>query len=251
MGDWKRALERFMGEWRKRDFVEAALLTGSYAVGLETERSDVDVYIVLSNDVDWRERGNVVIDGILIEYFANPSKQIMGYLEEEFASYSRSTARIIAMGKVLFDKTGITEDLKAEAFEYLRKPFERPGTTWVELSKYFLWDCLEGLRDAEERSDPSFGYLYNIALNRTLEVYSKFLGVEIPPASKVYRLFRNENFRRAYMFEEFPDGEFVELFLSALRECRAENLERVIEHVLEKMGGFSIDGWRLRTKVGV
>ncbi|WP_461862851.1 nucleotidyltransferase domain-containing protein [Thermococcus sp.] len=251
MGDWMQALERFIGEWRERDFVEAALLTGSYAVGLETERSDVDVYIILSDDVGWRERGNVLVDGVLIEYFANPPKQIRRYFEEEFASYSRSTARIIAMGKVLFDKTGIAEDFKAEAFEYLRKPFERPDTTWVELSKYFLWDHLDSLKDAEERSDPSFSYLYYMALSRTLEVYSKFLGVEIPPASKVYRLFRNENFRRAYMFEEFPDGEFVELFLSALRECRAENLERVIEHVLEKMGGFSIDGWKLRTPVKV
>lgn len=251
MGDWKRALERFIGEWRKEDFVEAALLTGSYAVGLETERSDVDVYIILSDDVDWRERGNVVIDGVLIEYFANPVRQIRRYFEEEFASYSRSTARIIAMGKVLFDKTGITEDLKAEAFEYLRKPFGRPDETWVELSKYFLWDHLDSLKDAGERSDPSFGYLYHLALSRALEVYSKFLGIETPPASKVCRLFRDGRFRDAYMFEEYPDREFVVLFLNALKETNAENLERVIERVLEKMGGFSIDGWRLRTKVGV
>ncbi len=251
MKNWKRALEKFISGWRKEDFVEAALLTGSYAVGLETERSDVDVYIIISDNVDWRERGNVVIDGVLIEYFANPVRQIRAYLEEEFAEYSRSTARIIAMGKVLFDKTGRTEDLKAEAFEYLRKPFRRPDETWVELSKYFLWDMLDSLRDAEERNDPSFGYLYNIALNRTLEIYSKFLGVEIPPASKVYRLFRDGRFRDAYMFEEYPDREFVVLFLNALEETKAENLERVIKRVLEKMGGLSIDGWKLRTPVKV
>ncbi|NJD99701.1 nucleotidyltransferase [Thermococcus sp. LS1] len=246
--DWKLALEQFIEDWKIKDFVEAALLTGSYAVGLQTKYSEVDVYIVLSDDVEWRERGNVVINGTLIEYFANPVRQIRHYFEEEFAQNSRATARIIVIGKVLFDRTGIAEVLKAEALEYMKRPFERPDETWVEVAKYSLWDMLDSLKDAEDRNDPSSGYLYHLALSRALEVYSKFLGVEIPPVSKAYRLFRDERFRKAYMFEEFPDREFVELFLNALERSKAENLERVITHIFEKMGGFDIDGWRLRTK---
>ncbi|WP_240924214.1 nucleotidyltransferase domain-containing protein [Thermococcus sp. 21S7] len=57
MGDWKQALEKFLDPWKEKDFVEAAILTGSYALGLQTQRSDVDVYIILSDDVDWREKG--------------------------------------------------------------------------------------------------------------------------------------------------------------------------------------------------
>jgi len=56
MEPWESALRKFLEPWKEEDLVEAALLTGSYAVGLETERSDVDVYIVLSDDVGWRER---------------------------------------------------------------------------------------------------------------------------------------------------------------------------------------------------
>jgi len=133
----------------------------------------------------------------------------------------------------------------------MKRPFERPDGTWVEIAKYSLWDMLDSLKDAEDRNDPSSGYLYNLALNRALEVYSKFLGVEIPPASKVYRLFSDEGFRKAYMFEEFPDEEFVKLFLKALERCETKNLEKVIIHVFEGMGGFDIDGWRLRTMVEV
>ena len=195
--------------------------------------------------------GNVLMDGTLIEYFANPARQIRHYFKKEFFQNSRSTARIITIGKVLFDKTGIAEALKAEALEYMKRPFERPDETWVEIAKYSLWDMLDSLKDAEDRNDPSSGYLYNLALNRALEVYSKFLGVEIPPASKVYRLFSDEGFRKAYMFEEFPDEEFVKLFLKALERCETKNLEKVIIHVFEGMGGFDIDGWRLRTMVEV
>ncbi|WP_370456340.1 nucleotidyltransferase domain-containing protein [Thermococcus sp. GR6] len=40
--DWHLALEKFIEDWKIKDFVEAALLTGSYAVGLQTRYSDVD-----------------------------------------------------------------------------------------------------------------------------------------------------------------------------------------------------------------
>ncbi|EEB73075.1 nucleotidyltransferase domain-containing protein [Thermococcus sp. AM4] len=249
MADWKRALEKFIGEWSEKDSVGAAILTGSYALGLQTPRSDVDVYVILSDDVDWRERGNVFVDGFLIEYFANPIRQIRRYFEEEHSRNKRNTARIILIGKVLFDKTGIVESLRAEAEEYMRMPFPKPEPVKVELAKYVLWDALDSLKDAEERGDPSYAYLYHLALREALESYARFLRVEVPPASKVYRLFSDEAFREAYLFPNFPDDEFVALFLRAMKEVRTENVEALVTHVLERMGGFSIDGWRLRTGV--
>ncbi|WP_245610423.1 hypothetical protein [Thermococcus celericrescens] len=45
----------------------------------------------------------------------------------------------MAIGKVLFDKTGIPEKLKKEALEYMGKPFESPDGVWVEIAKYGLW----------------------------------------------------------------------------------------------------------------
>ena len=125
--NWQSALNKFLKDWKDKDFVEAALLTGSYVVGLQTKYSDVDVYIILSDTVEWRERGNKAIDGVLIEYFANPSRQIKHYFEKEFKQNKRSTTRIITIGKVLFDKTGIAEELKKEALKYMKKPFEKPN----------------------------------------------------------------------------------------------------------------------------
>jgi len=251
MGDWKQSLEKFLDPWKEKDCVEAALLTGSYALGLQTPRSDVDVYIILSDDVGWRERGNVLVNGVLIEYFANPIRAVRKYFEEELAQNSRSTARIILTGKVLFDKTGIIEILKAEAEEYMGKPFPKLDAVKVELVKYFLWDVLDSLKDAEERGEPDYAYLYHLALRRALESYARFLRTEIPPADKVYRLFSDEAFRKAYLFPDFPDDDFVSLFLRAMQKVRTENAEALINHVLERMGGFSIDGWRLKTKVEV
>jgi len=249
--NWQLALEKFLEEWKEKDFVEAALLTGSRAIGTDTLYSDVDIYIILSDSVDWRERGNKVIDGVLIEYFANPSRQIKHYFEKEFKENSRCTARIVATGKVLFDKTGIAEELKREALNYMEKPFQKPDEVWIEIAKYGLWDMLDSVKDAKERNDPSFSYLYHLTLNRAFEVYSKFLCVEVPVASKVYRMFTEEKFRKAYLFEPFPDEKFVALFLSAMHKKTVEALEKITLHVFERMGGFNIDGWRLKTETEV
>ena len=249
--NWQLALEKFLKEWKEKDFVEGALLTGSYAIGMETKYSDVDVYIILSDSVEWRERGNKVIDGVLIEYFANPSRQIKHYFEKELKENNRSTARIVAISKVLFDKTGITEDLKREALEYMKKPFQKPDEVWIEIAKYGLWDMLDSVKDAKERNDPSFNHLYHLTLNNALKAYSRFLCVEVPPASKIYRLFTDEEFRKAYLFEPFPDEKFVALFLNAMQEENLETLEKLVVYVFEKMGGFNIDGWQLRTKTEV
>ena len=249
--NWQLALEKFLEEWKGKEFVEAALLTGSRAIGTDTLYSDVDIYIILSDSVEWRERGNKVIDGVLIEYFANPPRQIKHYFEKELKENNRSTARIVAISKVLFDKTGITEDLKREALEYMKKPFQKPDEVWIEIAKYGLWDMLDSTKDAEERNDPSFSYLYHLTLNEVLKAYSRFLCVEVPPASKIYRLFTDEEFRKAYLFEPFPDEKFVALFLNAMQEENLETLEKLIVYIFEKMGGFNIDGWQLRTKTEV
>ena len=52
---------------------------------------------------------------------------------------------------------------------------------------------------------------------------------------------------KAYLFEPFP----VALFLNAMQEENLETLEKLVVYVFEKMGGFNINGWQLRTKTEV
>lgn len=79
MERWEEALDKFLSEWRRRDYVVGALVCGSYVTGSPTARSDIDVHIILAEESDWRERGNRYVDGCLIEYFANPPRQIRTY----------------------------------------------------------------------------------------------------------------------------------------------------------------------------
>ena len=255
MEDLSKLLEKFLMEWKTKKYVMGAILTGSRVTTQFSENSDIDVYIVLSPDVKWRERGNIMVDGMLIEYFANPPNQIRAYLKDEFEKNRFTTARMFAMGKILFDKEGYVKQLKKEAINFMKKKFKKPNKNEIELAKYCLWDNLDNLKDLYQQNSENFDFLYYLALNGILETYSKFLRVEIPPRSKILLYFENEKFRREYKFKEFPDKTFSEIFTSCLkckkRKEKMELVEKLTNHVFERMHTFNIDGWRLRSRTTI
>jgi hypothetical protein len=202
---------------------------------------------VLSDDVNWRERGNRVVEGFLVEYFANPAQQIRKYMENEFRSGSRGTARAFVVGRVLFDKTGIVKELQEQAQRQMEAPLPAPDQFWLEYSKYALWEGLDSLKDIAEQKSPPFTYLYFLHLNRVVQSYTRFLGTEIPPPARLYRCLAEEDFREKYCIPEFPDAKFAAQFQKCLEEPSLEGITELTEHVLGKMGGFEIDGWTLTT----
>ncbi len=123
----------------------------------------------------------------------------------------------------------------------------------VELAKYAMWDELENLKDIYTQKSSNFELLYHKLLMQILESYAKFLRTEIPPLSKLMKFFTSAKFRKEYRYEEFPDKTFVKLFIFCLKvRSRNEKMlhaEKLVKYVLEKMDGFEINGWKLRSKV--
>ncbi len=56
-----------------------------------------------------------------------------------------------------------------------------------------------------------------------------------------------------YKFEEFPDREFSGLVLKCVGEkdkkLMLSDMKKLTNYILEKTGGFKIDGWKMRTPV--
>ena len=88
MENWEKALKKFLQRYENEDYYEGAIACGSYVSGNNNEFSDIDVHIVLKRGNEWRERGNLEIDGFLIEYFANPVNKYESYMEDEKIDFS-------------------------------------------------------------------------------------------------------------------------------------------------------------------
>jgi predicted nucleotidyltransferase len=246
MKNWKTAVDMFLRGWKEKDKVIAAMVCGSYVTGDPTKHSDIDLHLILTEDIDWVERGNEVVDGILIEYFANPARQIESYFKGDYEDNSYTSPTMFLTGEVIFDKEGIIEKLKLLAKSYRERKFPVPKTTSLELMKYHIWDVLDNVQDNYQIENPDFYYLYYYALHFIYETYAKYLQYPISEASRVYDTLTKENTRKKYLLQPFPDKEFVNLFRKAIKiedkKKMMKEIESLINYTLKEMGGFNIDG---------
>lgn len=248
---WEKALVKFLESWEQEEYVIAAVATGSYVVGNNTYKSDIDVHIILADEVDWRERGNKYVDGYLIEYFANPIKQIYQYLDEGLKDGDRIDANMFTIGKVIFDKSGVTTDLKMRAKDDLLKPFKELDQATLEITRYLIWDYFEEVEECYKTESPNYNYLYYLYLQKLLDGYARYLRTPLPGNYKVYKFFKDEGYRRKYGISDFPDNEFKVKFLKCLehkdRVDGYNEIHALKDYVLGKMGGFEVDGWKFKS----
>ena len=253
MTDWKQTALQFLEQWMNQDYVEGAILTGSRVTKFHDSHSDIDIHIVLSEGNKWRERGNFVIDGYVVEYFANPPSMIRKYMDEDYETQRRTDARMFSMGEIVFDRKGAVAELKKTASEMIKKKFTAPSKEWAETARYQIWDMQDNLASLYESGDIAFDIYYYSIISKIYEIYCKWNGEEIIPINKITRYVSNVDYRRAYLFDPPKDMEFyakmIEGLKAADRKVKFNQASLLSSYVLNKMNGFDIDGWRFRTPI--
>jgi len=251
MKKWEIALQKFLKKWENKKEVIGAIVCGSYITGNPSKHSDIDIHILLDSKSSWRERGNEVIDGVLIEYFANPIKKYYEYLEEDYKQRRRINAHMFCTGKVLFDKTGELKRLIKDSKKYLVKKYPKQNKIQTELAKYHIWDVLDNLEEVFESNTAEFFFVFYNCLNELFETYAKFLQYDSIPVHKLRRFLVDEKDKKKYHVSNFPDGEFVKMFVKAMnlkdKSRMMKEYKRLSKHVLDKMGGFNINGWKIKS----
>jgi hypothetical protein len=248
---WESALERFLAPWRERREVTGALVCGSYVTGEPSPRSDIDVHILLTPSTKWRERGNDIVDGFLIEYFSNPPHRIREYFREDYSDNDHACATQFATGRIVFDQDGVIAKLKQEARRWIEKPFRRQSRVQMLLGGYSVWDNLDNFRDAVENREPDLAWQYVHSLTTILRTYSRFNGECFLRFDKAYAGLTGDSLMTKYAQRPFSDTIFARRFAAAMLETDAAKmlptLEALTRYVHRKMGGFEIDGFRLRS----
>ncbi len=146
------ALKIFVDEHKKDRNVVGILVSGSYIHSKPDKNSDLDVSVVLK-DSKTRKRGNTWTNGVEIEYFINPVRQIKHYFKTEVGDISPSTAHMFANSLVLYKKGKIMDELIKEAKKSLQKPRAKLKKFQIENGKYHLDDLEKDLEDVFVRKD--------------------------------------------------------------------------------------------------
>jgi len=243
-------IKLFLEPYVADDDIQAAVLTGSYAQGNENKYSDIDIFIISSDALNWRERGNKIISNYTFEYFINPPKVIIKEIEE---FKSMATTVIIANGKEIFDKTGIIKQLKEKAFKVLENPIEPISNFEIEMIKYYTSNYFDQLSRAYELDKNEFHFLYYTYLEYIIYSFGKYNGIVLPPKTKIYEYIFNEEYNLNKSLKKIDDNNILEKMKKCMKksnnEIMYENITELKDYLLNAVGGYNIDGWKMRGEV--
>ena len=246
MQNWEKALNEFLKKYKADPLVEGALLCGSYASGNQNEFSDIDVHVLLSDTQSWRERGVVSINGFLIEYFMNPSKQIRREFREDYANGENVSANMFAFGKILFDKNGCVKKLQEEALKSLKKNPKKWKKDDLLLSLYGVWNLMDEINGLAADKRP-FSMIYYDQAKALLRLYFRLKGIPMIPMTKAEKILSNPEFAARYHVQKLPNKQFTKLFLAVLHEVDIKNMQKLYDFVIKEAGGFDISAFKLRS----
>lgn len=234
------ALSRFVEKHKKNDNVIGILVSGSYIHSKPDKNSDLDVFVVLRDSM-MRERGNTWIEGIEVEYFMNPVKQIRHYFKTEVGDKAPCTAHMFANSIILYDKGDIVNSLISEAKKIIKAPTKKLTSMQIELAKYFIDDMEKDLEDTYMKRDKfAFNQVANKLLDRSLKIFMQVKRVHREKSKRLFEQLNQLDKRFARLYHDSMVERDIEKRYDIIRE-----LIRYIEH---NLGGKRSKEWRLRSK---
>ena len=252
MYKWELAVEKFLENYINKEYVIGAILTGSYATGNNNVNSDIDIFIVTKDSTTWRERGNILVDGFMIEYFINPVRQVLKEFTDGFKENGIATTLIFAGSKILYDKDGTIEKLVNRAKEDLNKELVSiPEFKW-KLNCYTVWHSFYELNSKYTKNE-DIDFTYNLFLNDTINSY--FLNNQIPllPIHKIEKILTNQEYRKKYNVKKLPDTIFIDKLLKCFNEKdyhkKYDLAKELYEYFMSKNKSFDINDFKLRSDI--
>lgn len=236
---WKLALNEFIKKYLDDDDVEAILLVGSYAVNNQNKYSDIDVYIILNDNVNYRERGNKRVDNYLIEYFINPIHKVLEYLQNDKRGHGGAMANMLLKGKVLFDRNNIVPFLQQEAQAAKEIIPEKDPMKY-----YACWHAFDEYLAAAYHNELQ----YYLCLKYLVDCYLANNGYCALPEQKIEKFFKDAKYREKYDIGKFPNNEFNNLVIKCFDYPNKQNLQALYNFVIED-GKFDINNFALRSEI--
>lgn len=233
-----QALEEFINFWKQKEYVIGILLSGSYAVGLENNKSDIDIRLLLDSNQTKSFKGLQEIKGYSFSYLANTKESISELFNIDFFNNSKIEARIFSVGRILYDKTGALGELKEISKHYFELPFtekiiseeDRKIIVHTMYSKYTY------LMEIDVQS-PFFLLNYMIFMRHIFSSYMYILNMETVTESKWEKVLMDQNYVSAYNFALFPDQKFVKMWVKSIsgKNVSKKSLTAVYKYIRKKI----------------
>ncbi|EDP96627.1 nucleotidyltransferase domain-containing protein [Kordia algicida OT-1] len=238
----EKALEKFIARWKQKGIVRGILLTGSYAVGIQNENSDIDIRLVLDNTTTTSFKGLETIDGFSFSYIGRSKAVTLEKFNKQFFSHVKMEARIYNVGKILFDPYRDIATLQQIAKNYVETGLipRKTSETDRQLHMYSLHKKYEYILNTTP-DDPFYTYNYILYLKNALNFYASVLNTEIifENDSKLHRFLTDKHYLEMYGYTSFPDQEFIKLWLLALEKREIKEIREIYTYLRKNLYKFN------------
>ena len=253
MEKWKKALSKFLEKHENEDYYEGAIACGSFVSGNNNEYSDIDVHIILKRGNEWRERGNLEVDGFLIEYFANPVNKYEQYCIDEAHDSKHHTIAMFANGIIVSDKNGEVKKLKDKASEAVRCEVKDLSEFELLSSKYGCWDKYDELKVIYLENRDNFYLAYYELYKDLITLHGRLKKLRAFSFTKLDKLLDSKLFRDNYgiskFYDEYDTGIIRDCMVLDTREKMMKKITDLYKYVMDLSGGFDINKFVLRSEV--
>ena len=245
-------VNKFLNKYKDKDYFEGAVLSGSYASGNYNENSDIDVYIIANDTINWKERGMKLIDGQLVEYFINPISFIKKSLIEGQSNSNCLDIRMLSNCIIVEDKHSIIENLLKEANTILEKGPTALDEYSYKINCYMVWSRFDELEIKYKRKE-DIEFNYNVFLSQVITSYLKNKRIYLVNLCKIENILKDEQFKKNYNIGKDIDNEFQILLLNCFKEKDYEKrfkcAKKLYNYFKNEFSDFDINNFSVRTQI--
>ncbi|MBI2050543.1 MAG: hypothetical protein HYT31_01940 [Parcubacteria group bacterium] len=207
---FKPILDEFIGQFKRKhpkDNIRVLAMLGfgsSFSNKKIRANSDLDLYIVIK-DIGKRFRGVMRINGIAVDYFAYPLKQLKAdWKKVKNRTAPRLTiAYMLRDGHIILDQNHALRKLRIEAKKFLQHELKNSAIppNLLVINKYFVNDYLKDIEDSLRDGD-AFAWQYNVNLlfKDLIDIFCQFHKIPLvkPKYQKMEIAKRDKKFVRLY-----------------------------------------------------
>lgn len=225
-------LTTFINHWKSKDYVIGILLTGSHALGLQNENSDIDIRIIF----DTTQKATLKGIKNKISYFAESIDSVKKRMQQDYVRNMKFEARLFSIGKILYKKDDTIDELITIAHKFMNTPFRniQHNRDAIILKTYSLSVNYNYLMHNE--SSKLYIYNYMSFMRNVLHTYSWFMGYELFIDVKTDLILNNPNYRKTNLWQDYPDKTFIQIWIDCIEgEYNNENVEKIFSYLQSKM----------------
>jgi hypothetical protein len=123
----------------------------------------------------------------------------------------------------------------------------------IEIMKYNIYYYYEQLRRAYECNKNEFQFLYYMCLEYFIYSYGKYNGIKLPLKTKIFQYIFDEEYYLNKDLKKISDNNFLEMVKRCMKNDKDEimyrNITELKDYLLKFIGGFNIDGWKIRFEI--